>query len=64
MTVYEFCEYALDETEVMQLYSFANEKTVFEGSFAEAAESEFADIDVASFDVEHGKLVINLADEE
>lgn len=63
MTVSEFCSYALDDCQDMEIYSYAKGITVFKGTYAEAMESDFADDEVANFSIENGKFVLNLADE-
>lgn len=63
MTVSEFCAYAIDDCQDMEIYSYKQGITVFKGTYAEAMESEFADDEVANFDIENGKFILNLADE-
>lgn len=60
MTVYELADLYLCKTEIMQIWSVDAENTVFEGSFDEAKESEYAECEVTSFGIEDGMIVINI----
>lgn len=60
MSVNEFCGLCLNEYEEMKIYSVDEKRVVFSGSYDEAMYSRFADDEVLSFDVKHGKIVISV----
>lgn len=60
MSIYEFCSLCLCEYEEMKIYSVDDETEVFTGTFDEAMYSEFADDEVQSFEIDNGKIVINI----
>ena len=60
MTVYEVCNMYVNPYEEMCIYNYDVEKNVFEGTFDEAMDSEYADKTVFSFGIEDGKICINI----
>lgn len=60
MSVYELCELYIDESEEMTIWSNESEQVVFEGTFKEAATSQYADELIGSFGIEYGKICINI----
>lgn len=60
MTVYELADLYIESMEDMEIWDGAAEKTVFEGTFDEAIESDYAECEVGSFGIENGIIVINI----
>ena len=60
MTVYDMCFLYLEENEEMSIWNLDDGKTVFQGTFGEAMQSEFRCEEVQSFDIEDGKIVLNI----
>lgn len=60
MTVYDLADLYVESSEEMQIRTVETEQIVFEGSFEEAKDSEYADCEVSSFGIEDGILVINI----
>ena len=60
MTVYEICEMYINENERMQIYSLGKEDAVFNGTFREASDSDYAWQEISSFGIENGILVVNI----
>lgn len=60
MTIYELCEYYIEGSDEIQIWSTDEHETVFKGTVEEAMISEYADSSICSFGVEAGTLVINI----
>lgn len=60
LDVYSLCGYALDEWESVKIYSIDRNEEVFEGTFEEARDSEYADCEIMSFEVVDGIFSINI----
>lgn len=60
LTVYELCNLYVEDGETMKIYSCDAEKDVFHGTFREAMYSKYSDMEVSSFDIENGKICINI----
>lgn len=63
MTVYDLADLYIESSENMQIWNLDTESTVFEGSFDEAKESDYADCTVCTFGIENGIIVINIDEE-
>ena len=59
ITVRELAGMALDEDIVCQIWT-PQQGTVFDGSFDEARDSDYADREVDSFQIEDGVFVMNI----
>ena len=66
ITVYDLCNLYIEGGEKMNIWcaydaEMGGDGIVFEGTFDEAARSDWADCVVESFGIENGVLVINVA---
>lgn len=52
MDVYDFCMLCTDDSIGVVIYDFAGEDTVFNGTLKEAMDSDFANYEVQSFDLD------------
>lgn len=59
ITVRDLAGMALDEDVVCQIWT-PQQGTVFDGSFDEAKDSDYADREVDSFQIEDGVFVMNI----
>ena len=59
ITVRDLADMALDEDMICQIWT-PQQGTVFNGSFEEAKASDYADMEVDSFQVEDGVFVMNI----
>lgn len=59
ITVRDLAGMALDEDVVCQIWT-PQQGTVFDGSFDEARDSDYADREVDSFQIEDGVFVMNI----
>ena len=62
MDVYDFCGLCTDDTTEVRIYDMnpAIEHEVFVGSMWDAQQSTFSDYDVSSFDLDEGRIVLNI----
>lgn len=60
MSVYDFCYYALDDSQDVAIWSLDGERIVFEGTYDEARYLEYADEEVQSFDISNNMLTLNI----
>lgn len=60
MTVYELCEFYVDEEAEVRIWSGEEESQVFLGTFHSASLSKYADKLIGSFGIEDGVIVINI----
>ena len=58
--VYDFCFLYIEDAEEVVIWSAEEEKNVFEGTFREAMNSNFAYEEVQSFGIENGIICINI----
>ena len=61
MTVYDFCDMCACNMDELDVFSIDGEQTVFSGTYDDAMYSQYADEEVQSFEVDGGKLVLNIA---
>lgn len=62
MDVYDFCGLCTDDTMEVRIYDMnpAIEQEVFVGSMWDAQQSTFSDYDVSSFDLDEGRIILNI----
>lgn len=60
MTVQDFCRLALDEEEQCMIFSYLENRIVFEGTFEEAIFSCHAEKEMLWFEMWDGKICINI----
>lgn len=60
MSVCDLCSLYINEEDIVRIYSADKEETVFDGTFAQAQDSDFADCEIGSFGAESGVVVINI----
>lgn len=62
MDVYDFCGLCTDDTTDVRIYDMnpAIEHEVFVGSMWDAQQSAFSDYDVSSFDLDEGRIILNI----
>ena len=58
--VYDFCFLYIEDGENVAIWSAEEEKNVFEGTFREAMDSDYAYEEVNSFGIENGIICINI----
>lgn len=58
--VYDFCFLYIEDSEGVTIWSAEEEKNVFEGTFREAMDSDYALEEVNSFEIENGRICINI----
>jgi hypothetical protein len=63
MDVYDFCLLACDSYPIA-VYDMVAEKEVFNGEMSDLMYSDYAHYDVMSFDMENGKIILNIETEE
>lgn len=56
----QFCGLYIEETDKVQIWSLEKEETLFEGTYRDAINSEYADEVICSFGVENGINCINI----
>lgn len=66
ITVYDLCNLYIESGETMRIWcefdaGQGGDGIVFEGTFSEAAHSDWEDCEVESFGIENGMLVVNVA---
>lgn len=59
MSVRDFLGYALEDFYTCKVYSFTN-GVVLDGTIADVLDSEYANSELHSFDVDDGKLCVNI----
>lgn len=62
MDVFDFCGLCTDDTMEVRIYDMnpAIEREVFVGSIWDAQQSAFSDYDVSSFDLDEGRIILNI----
>lgn len=62
MDVFDFCGLCTDDTTEVRIYDMnpAIEHEVFVGSMWDAQQSRFSDYDVSSFDLDEGRIILNI----
>ena len=62
MDVYDFCGLCTDDTMEVRIYDMnpAIEQEVFVGNMWDAQQSTFSDYDVSSFDLDEGRIILNI----
>ena len=60
VTVAQFCNLYIDGSEKVRIWRCDEQATVFEGTFSEAMNSDFADYEIVSFGIEYGVICINV----
>lgn len=60
MSVREMCQWAIEPTDDVKVWSCERGQTVYLGSYKDCATSDFADCTVQSFGIEDGILCINI----
>lgn len=58
--VYDFCFLYIEDAEEVTIWSAEKEENVFEGTFREAMDSDYAYEEVNSFGIENGRICINI----
>lgn len=58
MTVYDLCKLYSEQDENVEIWSTSYGRTLFNGTFEDAADSGFEDCEITSFHVEDGIVVI------
>lgn len=56
----QFCSLYIEGTEKVRIWDCDDQATVFEGTFKEAKDSEFATREVCSFGIEDSMICINI----
>lgn len=59
MTIYEFLDLLIDNTET-EIYSFEHGDTIASGESDDIKDGKYADYEIASFEIYDGKLIINI----
>ena len=60
VTVGQFCSLYIEETEKVKIWSLEQEKVLYEGTYRDAMNSEYADEVIESFGIEEGLNCINI----
>lgn len=62
MDVFDFCGLCTDDTMEVRIYDMnpAIAQEVFVGSMWDAQQSTFSDYDVSSFDLDEGRIILNI----
>lgn len=60
VTVAQFCNLYVDGTDTVRIWHCDEQATVFEGTFCEAMDSEYADYEALGFGIEDGVICINI----
>lgn len=60
VTVGQLCNLYIEETEKVRIWSLDQEKVLFEGTYRDARDSEYADEEVCSFGIEDGINCVNI----
>ena len=61
VTVGQFCNLYIEDTEKVQIFDLDQDKVVFEGTYPEAEESEYSEELICSFGIENGLNRINIS---
>lgn len=62
--VYSFCILACDDSVPCAIYDMTVGEEVVNGDFKVCMDSDYSDYEVMSFDVENGKIVLNIETDE
>lgn len=60
VTVGQFCNLYIEDTAKVRIWSLEQEKVLFEGTYRDAQNSEYADEVIGSFGIEDGINCINI----
>ena len=60
MTVAQFCNLSIEETDKVRIWNCEKQANVFEGTYREAKDSAYKDLIVCSFNIEDGMVCVNV----